>query len=66
MKAVQDIRSLIRKHRAKKLASLSETTSRYLDRYVWFEDKTTIFVLSPRDSGTGMRAAIAQGPKGKR
>ena len=58
-----NLQAIIRKHRAKKLTSLSETTRRYLDRYVWFEDKTKILLLSPRDSTTGMRAWIAHGLK---
>jgi hypothetical protein len=61
-----DLGVIIQQHRAKKLKSLSETTSRYLDRYVWFEDKTKILVLSPHDSVTGMRTWIAQGVKYKR
>lgn len=55
--------TLIRKHRAKKLKSFQETTNRYLDRYVWFEDKEKILLLSPRDSVTGMRIWIGQGHK---
>lgn len=58
-----DLRAIIQQHRAKKLRSLSETTSRYLDQYVWFKEKTKILVLSPHDRVTGMRAWIAQGVK---
>jgi hypothetical protein len=61
-----DLKAIIQKHNAKKLNSLSETTRRYLERYVWFEDKTNILVLSPRDSATGMRAWIAQREREKR
>jgi hypothetical protein len=60
------LKAIIRKHRGKKLTSLSETTRRYLDRYVWFEDKTKILLLSPHDNLTGMRAWVCQGDKEKR
>jgi hypothetical protein len=58
-----DLKAIVQKHNAKKLNSLSEATRRYLERYVWFEDKTNILVLSPRDSATGMRTWIAQGAR---
>jgi hypothetical protein len=61
-----NLKVIIRKHRAKKLTSLSETTRRYLDRYVWFEDKTKIHLLSPHDSLTGMRFWIGESQRGKR
>jgi hypothetical protein len=61
-----NLKEVIQKHRAKKLKSFSEATSRYLDRFVWFEDKTTILILSPHNSSTGMRSWIAQGEREKR
>ena len=61
-----NLKATIREHRAKKLKTFSETTRRYLDRYVWFEDKTKILLLSPHDSSTGMRAWIGQAPTQKR
>jgi hypothetical protein len=61
-----DLEATIQKHRAKKLTSLSETSRRHLDRYVWFEDKTKIILLAPHDRTTGMRAWVAQGDKEQR
>ena len=50
MPVPNNLKTSIQKHRAKKLTSLSETSKRYLDRYVWFEDKTKFHLLSPQDS----------------
>jgi len=66
MPVLNNLKTIIQKHRAKKLTSLGETSRRYLDRYVWFEDKTNILLLSPHDSSTGMRTWIAQGDKEQR
>jgi hypothetical protein len=61
-----NLKVIIRKHRAKKLKSFRESTTRYLDRYVWLEDKTNILLLAPYDDTTGMRAWIGQGHKEQR
>ena len=66
MLAHDNLQSIIRKHRAKKLKSFRESTTRYLDRYVWLEDKTKVLLLAPYDGTTGMRAWIGEGHKEKR